>query len=133
MRAADSDFSRAHQIEMKQLLDTERFALRQIQFAEQEIQRLTVRVSTAENIYNSVTKLKSKGATLTECIEYVAERFPYELDPQRSFKETLKKLPPSVTEWEIGLGSLLRAQTLFSPMVRELEEYLEMMRRLSYT
>ncbi len=118
---------------MEQLLDTERFANRQIQFAEQEIQRLKARINAAELIEKTASKLKASGLTLEQRIEVIAERFPYELTPQRSFKETLKRLRAQVSEWEIGIGSLLRAEVIFIPLLKDLKEYSAKMRAIKAT
>jgi hypothetical protein len=120
MQRAGSEFSRAHQIEMEQLLDRERFLHRQIQLVRHEIQRLQGRIASALDIDQAVRKLLSLGTSLPVCIEHVASHYPYELNPQRPFSATLRELPPVVCEWEITEGSRLRAQHLFDSVVEDL-------------
>jgi hypothetical protein len=121
MQLAGSDFSRAHQIELDQLLSRERFLQRQLQLVRHEIQRLQGRISCAFDIERDVSRLKASRSSLADCIEHVAIHYPYELNPQRSFQSTLEGLPLSVCEWEITEGSLLRAQQLFEAQLEGLK------------
>jgi len=123
MQRAGSEFSRAHQIEMEQLLDRDRFLHRQIQLVRHEIERLKGRIVCAYDIDRDVRALLSTGSSLAACIEHVASHYPYELNPQRPFAETLQELPPAVCEWEITVGSRLRAQHLFDSVVESLEHH----------
>jgi hypothetical protein len=131
MRTSGNDFSRAHQIEMEQLFDASRFVHRQLQIIEQEIQRLKGRISAALAISSFSEKLKREGKSLAACIEAVAERYPYELNTQRPFRSVLETLPQSVSEWEIGTGSRMRAELIFQPLLDELERHATILRSLS--
>lgn len=120
MQRAGNEFSRAHQIELEQLLDRERFLHRQIQLVRHEIQRLKGRITCAFEIEKYVRTRLNAGMSLASCIEHVASLYPYELNPQRPFSVTLRELPPAVCEWEITDGSRLRAQHLFDSVAEDL-------------
>jgi len=123
MQRAGSDFSRAHQIEMEQILDRERFIQRQLQLVRHEMQRLKGRISSAVDIDRDVRKLIKSGHSLQQCIDHVSTHYPYELNPQQSFKATLERLPLAVCEWEITEGSTLRARHLFEALLDDLTLY----------
>jgi len=130
MQLAGSDFSRAHQIELEQLLSRERFLQRQLQLVKHEIQRLQGRIACALDIERDVRRLKEAGASLEACIKHVATHYPYELSPQRSFQSTLEGLPLPVCEWEITEGSRLRAQHLFEAQLHDLKNHTERLESL---
>jgi hypothetical protein len=130
IRGAGSEFSRAHALELEQLLDVKLFLTRQLQFVEQEIIRLTERIDTTHAMQRDFARLRIEGRSAAECIAHVAKFYPYELNAQRSFDELLLTIPPEVMEWELTEGASIKAEMVFRPILEELRRFNDHLRSL---
>ncbi len=121
--AAAQEFSRAHKLEMDLILDSNAFLRRQITFLDYEIARLLERRDGAYEMSKTVADMHKRGATLEQCVEAISEKYPYELNSQRTFRELLLKLPAPVISWELDQGAYLKARAVFAPLHRELTSH----------
>ena len=130
---AGTEFSKAHKLEMEELLNIDEFLKKQIQFTIYEIARLQLRVTAAEEMSKSVEKLLKEGTSVSDCISHVAKNYPYELNSQKSFDELLNNLPEDVMYWELLHGGHLKAQGIFEPLLNEVLRFQEYLYKLQKT
>ncbi|NDC37304.1 MAG: hypothetical protein EBZ48_04545 [Proteobacteria bacterium] len=121
--AAGSEFSKAHALELEQVLNITHFLARQIQFLDYEIQRLRERIQSTYAMHRDVHTLRAQGASSQRYIAHVSAEHPYELNSQRSFAELLQTIPHDVMEWELCEGAFLKARCVFEPILGELERF----------
>jgi hypothetical protein len=123
IRKAGSGFSKAHVIEMEQLLDRKVFLERQIRYASLEVARLEERIKSAKDIVKEVSNLQNTGNGLQKWIEVVAKNHPYELNPQKPFRTLLSTLPEEIITWELTSGSALRGEIIFPFLLGEIVRF----------
>lgn len=122
---SSQDFSKAHRIEIEELLDIPKFLARQISLIDKEILRLNERIESARKIGRDYGKLKSSGVGLEGIAKHIGVHYPYELNSMRNFSELLESLPDDVLEWELSQGFVLRSAQIFSPLKDDLVRFKE--------
>lgn len=129
MKSEGSRFPFALELEVSELLDETKLLERQIQIAENEVEKLNKRIYSALDTAKLAGEMYARGASDAETVNKIDERHPYELSSQKPLAELFENILPQLRRWELESGSLKRAEEIWIPSRDMLLNYLNLLRK----
>lgn len=130
VKAEGAQFPPSLRLELEALLDSRVMLEREIRAAEKELRRLDARIHDARATAELTARLSRQGAPVSEILEEVEARFPYELNSQKPLSDLVGGIPPEHQRWELEVGTMLRRTVVWEPGERLVRQYLQELRGL---
>lgn len=122
--------SQSYRTEFKFLLNKKLILEKQKQSILKEIEKLEIRIKEAKRMTEVANDLKKKGKSLNEIIKVISTNYPYQLNNQKIMMDLFKELRSDIQMHEITDGPLLRAQTLWEPLLSYYKNYMNILNTL---
>ena len=119
--AEGSGYSKALQMELRHLLDSDRLLRRQLEELDGQIRRMQGRLDDAKGSSQMAAKLHNQGMSLEDVIAKVTRTYPYELESQKPMLELFREIPPPLRLYEITEGQELRRDILWQGQLHYLQ------------
>lgn len=116
--------SKSLSVDLDELLDFRRLIARERELVQRESQRLTLRIQESRATSELTRKLLAEGQTLDQVVQAIEQRFPYEMNSQKSLGELFEQLPAPFRRVELETIAELRATSLWEPTLALLQSYL---------
>lgn len=128
-----SGFAKSLQLELKVLLDHQRFLTQRLEQLDRKIERLKVRMKETEETAELADRLQRQGESVEQIIERVARDYPYELEAQRPMAAFMKEISPEQRLWELTAGNRHRVDVMWKAVLAELLAQKETLRQFQST
>jgi hypothetical protein len=124
-------FPPALRSEINVLLDNKSLVRKELEAAQLELKRLEERMDDSERSGRLAKQLFQDGKSQAEVVKVLEERYPYELNSQKSLSELIGGLPQDLGTWELQTGNLKRVELMWKPMKAMLLSYIEQLKKLT--
>lgn len=113
---AQSHVPKSLMLEVQHLLNPANILKRRIEELELKIAKLKIRMQEAEQMSKLGNQLFKKGRKLSEIVEQVESKFPYQLNNQKRMQDLFKDLSADIQFIEITDAPNYRKETLWEPL-----------------
>lgn len=111
------------ELALKHLLDPKNLLESQKKLLDEEIQNLEKRINENKKQISYTKSLLNENLPLDIITHRVSERFPYELDYQKSMKELFANFSPDLKAKELIEAPKSRIETLWNPTLNYLKDF----------
>lgn len=124
------DLSRGQKLDLDHLLNEKLLLRAQKERIEREIEKISLRQNEVEKMIELAKDELHKSNDTDEIVKTIENKYPYQLQYQKSMSKTFADLHPKIRVLELTTNSKKRISTLWSPMEEFLKAYLNILERL---
>lgn len=128
-----AQFPPSLRIELEALLNPGELLDAELRRIEKAVARLQKRVEDAEKTSALVTQRLATGVPFQDVVLEAERKFPYELNSRKPLRELVAGIAGDQREWELRVGNLVRARSLWNPQKALLQAYYQQLRALKTT
>jgi hypothetical protein len=124
------DISPSFRIELKHLLQANILLERQKEHVKKEIEKLEWRIEEAVNASAYSKKLFKEKSSISEVVEKIQLKFPYDLNYQKTMVDLYKDIPNDMKRFELEEAPIIRAESIWKPLRNLFNSYLSELENL---
>lgn len=118
------EVSPSFKIELKHLLKPNVLLEQQKEHVKKEIEKLEWRIDEAHKASEYSKKLFKQETPISEVVEKIQKKFPYDLNYQKSMVDLYQDIPLDMKRFELEEAPIIRATTIWSPLRNLFKSYL---------
>ena len=104
---------------------------RQKEHVKKEIEKLEWRIDEAHKASEYSKKLFKEERPISEVVEKIQKKFPYDLNYQKSMVDLYQDIPLDIKRFELEEAPVIRANSIWSPLRNLFKSYLNELESLS--
>jgi hypothetical protein len=131
VRQEGKEYPPAIRVEVEAMLDTTALLNRERHGVRQALRRVEEREGHARSSSELARVGLAGGRTLEDVVDELQRKHPYDLNSVKPLSELIRQIPNDQRGWELVSGNVRRADLIFGPTRRRLEEYLRELDRFA--
>ncbi len=116
-------FPKTYEIELRHLFDERNLIEGQKEIIQNEIIKLQNRINESQKQSELTKRLHKEGRSITDIINEIEKKYPYELNGQKNMNELFSQLGETIRYQEIMKAPVSRINTLWNPSLKYLHAF----------